>query len=97
MIKFNVTGYSKSGQYINVDCDTAQQAQDTAEHVGSATVIKLHGYRNMPDRLPEIEYKSCGLWSYTQANGWREHGIYDGYGNAISNNSPTQQPSFIHV
>ena len=88
MIRYEVTG-TASGKLTRKEFDNAQAAQDFAEELGEASVVRFHGTRNSPDRLPEIVWSSCGLWSYRE-RGWREHYIYDGYGNPISTRGPVE-------
>jgi hypothetical protein len=86
MNSYEVTA-ARPGQYIREEYDTAESAQARAEQLGSASVVRFRGHHNAPDRLPAIVWQSCGLWSYG-AQGWREHYIYDGHGDAISTRSP---------
>lgn len=88
MQRYTVQAMS-ANKYINEDYQTAEAAQDRAVGLGSATVIRFYGHHNGPDRLPEVEWSSCGMWTYNSDRGWWRHGIYDGHGAPISKSKPT--------
>jgi len=88
IVYFLASRMSPEGRPIETEHATADEAAREVEAIGQGSVTKFQRVRNLPDRLPEWESKSCAYWSLQPLRGWRRHNIWNGWGEAIGTERP---------
>lgn len=70
-----------------VDYPTAEEAIAEIERAGKGRVVRFYLEQNLPGRLPAVEHRSTGMWSY-DGKEWHAHDIHSGHGYAYAVEKP---------
>jgi hypothetical protein len=86
--------YEATTGTAKVTFDNAHAAQVFVEDAGEGSVVRWVGVPNMPGRLPEVEFKSRGLWTFNKnARRWEARSVYSGACEVLDYVSPTGEVS----